>query len=88
MCDQFCPIHRCKSTNFFSNTTLSEQFLNAIKKNVERGKLNTRRTQIHDSSFSWISTDTSIISGGVKLEMLFLDTFHARSDILIQYSGI
>ena len=34
---------------------------------VERGKIDTLRTQIHDRSLSWLGTDTSIRSGGVKL---------------------
>ena len=34
---------------------------------VERGKIDTPNTQIHDSSLSWVGTGTSIKSGGVRL---------------------
>jgi hypothetical protein len=34
---------------------------------VERGKLDTSDTQLHDLSLFWLSTDTSIKRGGVKL---------------------
>ena len=34
---------------------------------VERGQIDTLSTQIHDRSLSWLGTDTSIRSGGVKL---------------------
>ena len=34
---------------------------------VERGKIYTSNTQIHDSSLPWLGTGTSIKSGGVKL---------------------
>ena len=34
---------------------------------VERDKLDTSNTQIHDRSLSWLGTGTSIKSGGVKL---------------------
>jgi len=40
---------------------------NSNTKIVERGNINTPSTQIHDPSFSWISTGTSIKSVGVKL---------------------
>jgi hypothetical protein len=38
-----------------------------ISKVVERGKINTLNTQMHDRSLSWLGTATSVISGGVKL---------------------
>jgi hypothetical protein len=34
---------------------------------IERSKIDTPSTQIHDLSLSWLGTDTSIKSGGVKL---------------------
>ena len=34
---------------------------------VERAKIDTSNTQIHDSSFSWVGTGTSMESGRVKL---------------------
>jgi len=34
---------------------------------VERGKIDTPNTHIHDCSLSWPGTGTSIKSGGVKL---------------------
>jgi hypothetical protein len=34
---------------------------------LERGKIYTSNTQIHDRSLSFLGTDTSIKSGGVKL---------------------
>jgi len=36
------------------------------RKIVERGKIDTSRTQIHDHSLSWLGTGTSIKSDGVK----------------------
>jgi len=35
---------------------------------VESGKIGTPSTQLHERSFSWLGTDTSIKSGGVKLD--------------------
>ena len=52
------------------NTTLSEQFGTIRKLNmkiVERGKIDTPNTQIHDRSTSCLRADTSIKSVGVKL---------------------
>jgi len=37
---------------------------------LERGKIDTSNTQIHDRSLSLLGTDTSIKSGGVKLVVL------------------
>jgi hypothetical protein len=34
---------------------------------VERGKIDTPNTQIHDTSLSWLGTDTSLKGGGVKV---------------------
>jgi hypothetical protein len=36
---------------------------------VERGKIDTCNTHIHDRSLSWLDTDTSIKSGGLKLAL-------------------
>ena len=36
-------------------------------KRKENGKIDTPNTQIYDCSLSWLGTDTSIKSGGVKL---------------------
>jgi hypothetical protein len=47
------------------NTTMSEQ--NPIKKTIERDKIDTLNTQMHDRSHSWLCTDTSIKSGGDEL---------------------
>jgi hypothetical protein len=40
------------------NTTLSEQFQNKISKIVERGKIDSTNTEIHDRSLCWLSTGT------------------------------
>ena len=59
-------------------TTLSEQFKikniphcrnnSNIQQNiVDKEKIDTPNTQIHDCSVPWLDTDTSIKSGGVKL---------------------
>jgi len=37
------------------------------RKTSEKGKLDTPNTHIHDSSFSWLDTCTSIQHGGVKI---------------------
>jgi len=34
---------------------------------VERGKIDTPNTHVHDRSLSWLGIDISIKSGGVKL---------------------
>jgi cell division protein FtsL len=34
---------------------------------VEKGKIDTSKTQIHDCSLSWLETGTSIKSVGVRL---------------------
>jgi hypothetical protein len=34
---------------------------------IERGKIDTHNTNIHDCSFSWLGRDTSIKSGSVDL---------------------
>jgi hypothetical protein len=39
-------------------------FPKPIRKMVERGKMDTPNTQIHDRIISWLDTDTSINSGG------------------------
>ena len=41
--------------------------LKQTRKIVDRDKIDTPNIQIHDRSLSWISTGTSIKSGGVKL---------------------
>lgn len=42
---------------------------------LERGKIYTHKTQIHDRSRAWFGTGTSMKSGGVEL-VLWTDTFH------------
>jgi len=42
------------------------------RKIVERGKLDTPDTKIHDHSLSWLDTGTSIERGGVKLVILHI----------------
>jgi hypothetical protein len=37
------------------------------KKIIERDKMDTPNTHIHDQAFSWLGTGTSIKSGGFKL---------------------
>ena len=36
-------------------------------KNRKKGEIDTPKTQMHDRLLSWLGTDTSIKSGGVKL---------------------
>jgi hypothetical protein len=47
---------------------------------VERGTIDALNKQIHDCSFSWLDTGTSIRSGGVKL-VLWTQTF-LRTEIM------
>jgi hypothetical protein len=55
--------------------TLSEQFQPKSNiKIVERGKIDTPNSQIHDRSLSWLGTVILIKSGGVKL-VLWAQTF-------------
>jgi hypothetical protein len=49
------------------NTTFSEQIPNFNSKIVERGKMDTSNTPIHDGPHSLLGIVTSIKSGGVKL---------------------
>jgi len=44
-----------------------EQFENPIEDIVVRGNIDTPNAHIHNSTLSWLDTDTSIKSGGVKL---------------------
>ena len=37
------------------------------RKIIERSNIDTLNTQIHDHSLSWLGTDTSIQSGGVRI---------------------
>jgi hypothetical protein len=66
------------SEHFQKNTTLSEHFQNAIEKTVEKDKIDTPSTQIHDRSLSWLGTGTSIKSGGVKLVLLTQNKIEKR----------
>jgi hypothetical protein len=43
------------------STTLPEQFINIIKKIVERGNIDTTSTQIHNHSHSWRGTTNTQI---------------------------
>jgi len=50
--------------NFFYHTFGT--FLKTNRKIIERNKIDTRNTRIHDLSLlSWLGTDTSMTSGGV-----------------------
>ena len=42
---------------------------------VDKEKIDTPNTQIHDCSVSWLDTDTSIKSGAVKLVLWRLQIF-------------
>jgi hypothetical protein len=45
-------------------------------KMVERDNIDTPNTQIHDfPSLSWLGRDTSITSGGVKLDLISIPPF-------------
>ena len=48
-------------------TTLSVTISKSNTNLVERLKINTPCTQLHDRSLSWLRTDTSIKSDGAKL---------------------
>ena len=54
------------------NSTQSEIFQNQISniKIIEIGKIDKSKMQIHDGSFSWLGTGTSIKTGEVKLVLL------------------
>jgi hypothetical protein len=52
------------------NTTLVGTVPKYKKKIVERGKMDTFNTQIHDRSLSWNGTGTSIKNGGTKLHIV------------------
>jgi hypothetical protein len=41
------------------------------RKIIEKGKIDTPTTYLHDQSLSWLGTDTSIKSDKVKLVLLF-----------------
>jgi hypothetical protein len=51
----------------YKQPTLSEQFQNSNIKIVERGKIDTPYTQIHDRSLSCLGTGNFIRIGGLKL---------------------
>ena len=71
-----------------------KQFQNQIRKSLNRGKIDTPNTQIHDRSLPWLSTGTSIKkSGGVKLELWtqhpllcgHASVFHMRVNIVLKW---
>jgi hypothetical protein len=41
-------------------------------------KIDTANTQIHDRSLSWLGTDTSINSGGVKIILIKAESRYAQ----------
>ena len=65
-------LHLYKLTLFYDKNekktpkdpTLSEKFQNEI---VDKCQMDTARPQTHDRLLSWLDTDSSITSGGVKL---------------------
>ena len=64
------------------DTTLSDQFQNAIDKRQHSGNIDTPNRHIHYRSCSWLGTDTSITSGGDKL-VLWVETFTIMINVLI-----
>jgi hypothetical protein len=50
--------------------TKKYQNVGTIPKFVQRGKIDTPNTQIHDLSFSWLGTTNSIQSGGFKTSFM------------------
>lgn len=52
---------------FTKNTTLSKHFQNPTEKILNRGKIDTPNTKIHDHSLSCLGTSTLIKRGGDKL---------------------
>ena len=52
-----------KNKNYHTLVTIPKSSI----KIIERGKIDTRNTQIHELSLSWFGTGTSIKSGSVKL---------------------
>jgi hypothetical protein len=88
---------RQETKNKAKNSTLSEHFLFPIEQILERGKIATPSTQIHDHSLCWLGTGTSINSDGVKLFVLpyylsflrrvFVDTSYITSLFLYTLNG-
>jgi hypothetical protein len=48
----------------YTNSFQTIRFPKSIRKIVERCKIDTPYTELYDRSLSWLSTDTSIKSGG------------------------
>ena len=64
----FSPFTRCIVKKWKTkNTTLPEQFQNPIEEIVERGKIDTLNTHVHDLSLSGLGTGITIKSDGNKL---------------------
>ena len=53
---------KCRVQFLFVNSNILK-----CKKKVEGAKFDTPNTHINDRSLSWLGTDTSIKSGGVKI---------------------
>jgi hypothetical protein len=53
------------------------------RKIVDKEKIDTPNTQIHDCSVSWLDTGTSIKSGGVKLVLWRLQIFRQKAFVLL-----
>ena len=52
------------------NSQTVETVPQSYRKFVDRGKIDTTKTYIHDHSISSLGTDTSMKSGGVQLVIL------------------
>ena len=59
----FCHSDEMKSKKYHTVETITRSNI----KVVERDKIDTHNTHIHAHSLSWLSTGTSIKSGGAKL---------------------
>ena len=65
------------------NSVLHGIFQESNRKIVERGKIDTPNTPIHDYALSWLSTGTSIQCGGVKPSLLLILNFNLKLTILL-----
>jgi hypothetical protein len=59
-------VKRLTSPRFFVGVCVAQSLVLCVLFE-ERDKIDTSNTQIHDLSLSWLSTDTSIKSGGIRL---------------------
>lgn len=56
-----------KISKITGQTPPSQKYPKCYRNHVNRGQFDTTNTHLHDRSYFWLSTDTSIEGGGVNV---------------------